>query len=290
MISSKPGQPRDADRDPAATPVSAPASVISRLSSTIVRRTCQRDEPSARSTPISRVRSITDIASVLTTPSRLTITAIATIALNMLNVAVICVADLGLLVGQRTRARGRVARGRAARRSGARARARLGVASALARRAARRWSRRRPAASCRATSASRSTHRRRCASMTPDDRRLGAPAGPRRCDAVADLEMRQLRVLRRRSMHAAAGDAGERRRTRAALDRRRVHQPVHRRVVRDRRCPASARSSMPGSSSNSARIGVTAPRLGHRGDRARPSPWARPGRRRSRASARLPGP
>ena len=75
-------------------PASAPASVISRLSSSIVRRTCQREAPSARSTPISRVRSSTDIASVLMTPSRLTITAIATIALNMLNWRLISALDL----------------------------------------------------------------------------------------------------------------------------------------------------------------------------------------------------
>jgi hypothetical protein len=87
MVWAKPGSQATAIATPATTPVNAPASVISRLSATIVRRICQREEPSARSTPISRVRSITDIASVLTTPSRLTITAIATIALNMLNVA-----------------------------------------------------------------------------------------------------------------------------------------------------------------------------------------------------------
>jgi hypothetical protein len=52
-----------------------------------VRRICRRAAPSARSTPISRVRSSSDIASVLTTPSRLTITAIATIELNLLKVA-----------------------------------------------------------------------------------------------------------------------------------------------------------------------------------------------------------
>ena len=60
--------------------MTAPISEISTLSWKIARRTCQRDEPSARSTPISRVRSITDIERVLTMPSRLTTIAAARIA------------------------------------------------------------------------------------------------------------------------------------------------------------------------------------------------------------------
>ena len=50
------------------------------LSSAIERRTCQREAPSARRTPISRVRSITDIVSVLMIPKRLAKIATPTIA------------------------------------------------------------------------------------------------------------------------------------------------------------------------------------------------------------------
>lgn len=70
---------------PAAIPDSVPASEISRLSLAIVRRTRQREAPSARSTPISRVRSRTDMVSVLMIPSTPTSTAIATIALENAN-------------------------------------------------------------------------------------------------------------------------------------------------------------------------------------------------------------
>ena len=74
-----------------------------------VQRTCQREAPSARSTPISRVRSSTDIASVLTTPSRLTRTAIATIALNRLNCLSTSAAISALTLGGRQRLEARVA-------------------------------------------------------------------------------------------------------------------------------------------------------------------------------------
>ncbi len=60
---------------PSPIPANAPDVVISRLSSSMLRRTSHREAPSARNRPISRVRSATDIASVFTTPSRLTMIA-----------------------------------------------------------------------------------------------------------------------------------------------------------------------------------------------------------------------
>ena len=53
---------------PTTSPSTAPRTVIVTDSHRIIRRTCRRVAPTARTRPISRVRSATDSASVLTTP------------------------------------------------------------------------------------------------------------------------------------------------------------------------------------------------------------------------------
>ena len=59
---------------PSAIPSTPPISAVITLSWRIMRRTCRRVMPIARSIPISRVRSNTVSTSVLTIPNRLTIT------------------------------------------------------------------------------------------------------------------------------------------------------------------------------------------------------------------------
>ena len=59
---------------PSTIPRAAPISAVMTLSCRIMRRTCRRVMPIARSIPISRVRSKTVSTSVLTIPNRLTIT------------------------------------------------------------------------------------------------------------------------------------------------------------------------------------------------------------------------
>ena len=59
---------------PTAIPSAAPISAVTMLSCRIIRRTCRRVMPIARSIPSSRVRSKTESTSVLMTPNRLTIT------------------------------------------------------------------------------------------------------------------------------------------------------------------------------------------------------------------------
>ena len=54
---------------PRPTPSTAPRTAIAIDSSLTMRRSCGRDNPTARKRPISRVRSSTDKASVLTMPS-----------------------------------------------------------------------------------------------------------------------------------------------------------------------------------------------------------------------------
>ena len=64
-----------ADRKmPSTMPSTAPISAVTMLSWRIMRRTCRRVMPTARSIPSSRVRSKTDSTSVFTIPNRLTIT------------------------------------------------------------------------------------------------------------------------------------------------------------------------------------------------------------------------
>src|SRR3954447_22931047 len=58
---------------PRTVPRIAPMPAVMTDSIVTIRRTCQRDMPTARSLPSSRVRSCTDSASVLTMPSRATI-------------------------------------------------------------------------------------------------------------------------------------------------------------------------------------------------------------------------
>jgi hypothetical protein len=53
-----------------ATPRTAPITAVMSASPRMIWRICRRDAPTARSSPISRVRSYTDSASVLTMPSR----------------------------------------------------------------------------------------------------------------------------------------------------------------------------------------------------------------------------
>ena len=53
-------------------PITAPISEVITLSCRIMRRTCRRVIPIARSIPISRVRSNTVSTSVLTIPKKLT--------------------------------------------------------------------------------------------------------------------------------------------------------------------------------------------------------------------------
>ncbi len=59
---------------PTAIPSVAPISAVTMLSCRIIRRTCRRVMPIARSIPSSRVRSKTERTRVLTIPNRLTIT------------------------------------------------------------------------------------------------------------------------------------------------------------------------------------------------------------------------
>ena len=59
---------------PRAIPITAPISAVMTLSWRIIRRTCRRVIPIARSMPISRVRSKTVRTSVFTIPKRLTMT------------------------------------------------------------------------------------------------------------------------------------------------------------------------------------------------------------------------
>ena len=59
---------------PTPIPSAAPISAVTMLSCLIIRRTCRRVIPIARSIPSSRVRSKTERTSVLMTPNRLTIT------------------------------------------------------------------------------------------------------------------------------------------------------------------------------------------------------------------------
>ena len=55
-------------------PIAAPIRDVTMLSSVIMERTCQRVVPTARSMPISRVRSKTLSTSVLMMPKTATIT------------------------------------------------------------------------------------------------------------------------------------------------------------------------------------------------------------------------
>jgi hypothetical protein len=59
---------------PTPIPSAAPINAVTMLSCRIMRRTCLRVMPIARSIPSSRVRSKTERTSVLMTPKRLTIT------------------------------------------------------------------------------------------------------------------------------------------------------------------------------------------------------------------------
>ena len=63
-----------ARKRPTPMPRVAPISVVTIASCRIIRRTCLRVIPTARSMPSSRVRSKTESTSVLTMPNRLTIT------------------------------------------------------------------------------------------------------------------------------------------------------------------------------------------------------------------------
>ena len=59
---------------PRTMPIAAPIRAVITLSWRIIRRTCRRVMPIARSIPISRVRSKTVSTSVFTIPNRLTTT------------------------------------------------------------------------------------------------------------------------------------------------------------------------------------------------------------------------
>ena len=61
-------------KKPSPIPSAAPISAVMTLSCRIIRRTCRRVIPIARSIPSSRVRSKTESTSVFTIPNRLTIT------------------------------------------------------------------------------------------------------------------------------------------------------------------------------------------------------------------------
>ena len=63
-----------ARNSPSGSPRPAPISAVITLSCRIIRRTCRRVIPIARSIPSSRVRSNTESTSVFTIPNRLTIT------------------------------------------------------------------------------------------------------------------------------------------------------------------------------------------------------------------------
>src|SRR3954470_18448426 len=65
---------RAAMPSPAAMPIAAPRTAVMMLSWRIIRRTCRRVMPTARSMPISRVRSNVESTSVLTMPNRDTMT------------------------------------------------------------------------------------------------------------------------------------------------------------------------------------------------------------------------
>src|SRR5215218_579513 len=67
---------------PAAMPIAAPRSAVMMLSWRIIRRTCRRVMPTARSMPSSRVRSNVESTSVLTIPNSDTITARASSTMN----------------------------------------------------------------------------------------------------------------------------------------------------------------------------------------------------------------
>jgi hypothetical protein len=62
---------------PTAIPIEDPSSAVMMLSRRTIRRTWRRVMPTARSIPISRVRSKVASTSVLASPKRLTITASA---------------------------------------------------------------------------------------------------------------------------------------------------------------------------------------------------------------------
>ena len=62
---------------PTAIPIADPSSAVMMLSRRTMRRTWRRVMPTARSIPISRVRSKVASTSVLASPKRLTITASA---------------------------------------------------------------------------------------------------------------------------------------------------------------------------------------------------------------------
>ena len=64
-------------------PIAAPSSAVMMLSWRIIRRTCRRVMPTARSMPSSRVRSKVESTSVLTIPNRDTITASASSTMKM---------------------------------------------------------------------------------------------------------------------------------------------------------------------------------------------------------------
>ena len=66
---------RAARKIPSGSPIAAPMSAVMMLSWRIIRRTCRRVIPIARSIPISRVRSYTDRTRVLIIPKMLTNTA-----------------------------------------------------------------------------------------------------------------------------------------------------------------------------------------------------------------------
>src|SRR3954451_22175615 len=83
---------------PNARPAIAPDRVTRIDSAAIVPHTCQRHAPSARGTPISRVRSSTDMASVLTTPSRAFVAA-AVVGAVVLAVAWAMTCVAGMVVG-----------------------------------------------------------------------------------------------------------------------------------------------------------------------------------------------
>ena len=63
---------RNASTSPTGIPSAAPSSAVITASWRIIRRVCRRVIPTARSIPISRVRSKTVRISVFTIPNRLT--------------------------------------------------------------------------------------------------------------------------------------------------------------------------------------------------------------------------